>query len=79
MATCRQDPKRPGSYESGVIAHGPQAESLAEQYADLLRRWARSYCRRGTAKFSYWPGTPLTDLPRNTFAVAKQHGILTIT
>ena len=43
-------------YESGVIAHGPQAESVADQYADLLRRWARDYCRRGAALFRYLPG-----------------------
>jgi protein-L-isoaspartate(D-aspartate) O-methyltransferase len=78
--TSRQDPGRPGSYESGVIAHGPQAESLAGQYAELLRRWARSYFRRGTARFGYRPGsTPPAGLPRDALVIAKRHGVLTIT
>jgi protein-L-isoaspartate(D-aspartate) O-methyltransferase len=77
--TARQDPGRPGAYESGVIAHGPRAEALAGQYADLLRRWARGYFRRGTARFRYLPGATIPgDLPRGTLAVAKRHGVLTV-
>ena len=70
-----QDPAR---YESGVIAHGPQAEALAEQYAALLRRWAASYCRRGTALFRYRPGGQRQD-PLPLGSVAKRHGTLTVT
>lgn len=68
----------PGSYESGVIAHGPQGKTLADQHAELLRRWAASYCRRGTALFRYTPGTPVPGpLPEGT--VVKPHGVLTVT
>jgi protein-L-isoaspartate(D-aspartate) O-methyltransferase len=66
-----------GGYESGVIAHGPQAGSLAEQYADLLRRWARDHRRRGEALFRYLPkGTAPVPLPQGT--VTKRHGAVTV-
>jgi protein-L-isoaspartate(D-aspartate) O-methyltransferase len=78
--TARQASDAPATYESGVIAHGPQAESLAEQYAGLLRRWARDYRRRGAALFRYLPGGPAPDqLPPGAIAVVKRHGVVTVT
>ncbi len=78
--TARKVSEDPEAYESGVIAHGPQAEEVAWQYADLLRRWARGYCRRVTATFRYLPGIAVTDpLPSGLIAVPKRHGILTVT
>jgi protein-L-isoaspartate(D-aspartate) O-methyltransferase len=75
---ARQVSDNPASYESGVIAHGPQAQTLADQYADLLRRWADDYCRRGTAVFRYSPGEPAPGpLPQGS--VVKRHGVLTVT
>src|ERR1700689_4435334 len=44
-----------GGYESGVVAHGPSARSLADHYTDALRQWARDYRRRGAALFRYQP------------------------
>ncbi len=77
--TSRQIAEGPAAYESGVIAHGPQAAQVAEQLADLLRRWGRDYCRRGTALFRYLPGRTATGpLPRGAIAVVKRHGILTL-
>jgi protein-L-isoaspartate(D-aspartate) O-methyltransferase len=77
---ARQVSDDPAGYESGVIAHGPHAESLAAQYADLLRRWARDYCRRGTALFRFLPGGSASDtLPPGAIAVLKRHGLLTVT
>jgi protein-L-isoaspartate(D-aspartate) O-methyltransferase len=70
----------PAGHESGVIAHGPQAGSLADQYAGLLRHWAHDYCRRGTAVFRYLPGMPVPEhLPPGAVAVAKRHGVVTVT
>lgn len=70
----------PEEYETGVIAHGPHAEQVADQYADLLRRWARDYCRRGAAVFRYLPGASIKDpLPPGAIAVPKRHGVLTVT
>ncbi|MFH8737606.1 methyltransferase, FxLD system [Streptomyces sp. NPDC017964] len=66
-----------GGFESGVIAHGPQAEELAEQYVDLLQRWARDYRRRGAATFRYLPGPAPTPPPEA--AVLRRHGIVTVT
>lgn len=76
----RQVSEDPPGYETGVIAHGPQAWPLAAQYADLLRRWARDYCRRGTARFRYLPGALVPrPLPQGaTTAVVKRHGALTV-
>lgn len=70
----------PEEYESGVIAHGPHAELVADRYADLLRHWARDYCRRGTAVFRYLPGASIAGpLPAGAIAVPKRHGVLTVT
>ncbi|MER6531896.1 methyltransferase, FxLD system [Streptomyces sp. NPDC001508] len=66
-----------GGFESGVIAHGPQAEALADQYADLLRHWAQNHRRRGAAMFRYLPGPAPTPLPED--AVLRRHGIVTAT
>ncbi|MEU9774826.1 methyltransferase, FxLD system [Streptomyces sp. NPDC047968] len=66
-----------GGFESGVIAHGPQAEALADQYAALLRRWAQNHRRRGAATFRYLPGPAPSPLPEN--AVLRRHGIVTAT
>jgi protein-L-isoaspartate(D-aspartate) O-methyltransferase len=78
--TARRVSDDPEAYESGVIAHGPQAGQVAQRYADLLRHWARDYCRRITGVFRYLPGTALTDpLPPGAIAVPKRHGVLTVT
>ncbi|MGA5823581.1 methyltransferase, FxLD system [Kitasatospora sp. NPDC094028] len=66
-----------GGFESGVVAHGPGAEALADEYVTLLRRWARDHRRRGAATFRYLPGPAPTPLPQN--AVLRRHGIVTAT
>lgn len=76
--TAREVSGSTGEYESGVIAHGPDAESLARRYADLERRWARDYFRRGTARFRYLPGPPV-QAPLSPGSVTKRHGTLTVT
>lgn len=76
--TSRQVSEDPAGYESGVIAHGPQAGQVAEQFAALLRRWARDYCRRGTATFRYLPHDP-AQVPLPPGAVIKRHGVLSVT
>jgi len=66
-----------GGYESGVIAHGPQARALAEQYADALRQWARDHFHRGAAQFRYLPRDS-APVPLPEGAIAKRHGVITI-
>lgn len=71
----RRENEATGGYESGVIAHGPWAEDLADQYAELLRRWAEHHRRRGAATFRYLPGPAPSPLPQD--AVPRRHGIVT--
>jgi protein-L-isoaspartate(D-aspartate) O-methyltransferase len=77
--TSRQVSDDPAGFESGVIAHGPQAGQVAGQFASLLRRWARDYCRRGTAQFRYLPGTAPDLISPDAITVVKRHGVLTVT
>ncbi|WP_028808677.1 methyltransferase, FxLD system [Streptomyces canus] len=73
----RRDNEATGGFESGVIAHGPQAEALADQYAELLRHWAEHHRRRGAATFRYLPGPAPSPLPQD--AVLRRHGIVIAT
>lgn len=67
-----------GEEESGVIAHGPNAEALADQYAEVLLRWAARYRRRGAATFRYIPASSgRHPLPEGS--VIKRHGAVTVT
>ncbi|MYZ36107.1 MULTISPECIES: methyltransferase, FxLD system [unclassified Streptomyces] len=72
----RRENESTGGFESGVIAHGPQAEALADEYVDVLRRWAQDHRHRGAATFRYLPGAAPTPLPRD--AVRRRHGIVTV-
>ncbi|WP_405534701.1 methyltransferase, FxLD system [Streptomyces sp. NBC_00075] len=74
--TRREDGDTEG-FESGVVAHGPQAEALADQYVELLRRWAQKHRRRGAAEIRYLPGPAPSPLPRG--AVQKRHGVVAVT
>ncbi|MEV6987272.1 methyltransferase, FxLD system [Sphaerisporangium sp. NPDC051017] len=73
--------KRPneetGGFESGVFAHGPEAEAVAAQYVDLLRRWASDHCRRGAARLGYIPKAAGATEPSQGL-VTKRHGVVTI-
>jgi protein-L-isoaspartate(D-aspartate) O-methyltransferase len=66
-----------GEEESGVIAHGPHAERLADQYAEVLLRWAERYRHRGAATFRYVPAdSGRHPLPEGS--VIKRHGAVTV-
>ncbi|MCM3884300.1 methyltransferase, FxLD system [Frankia sp. R82] len=73
--------KRPngeiGGFESGVFAHGPDAERVANEYVDLLRRWERDHRRTGAARIRYIPKAAGTPLP-STGIVPKRHGAVAI-
>lgn len=66
-----------GEFESGVIAHGPAAEQLADQYTGLLRQWAARYRRRGAALIRYYPVAALPAGPPPQFMV-KGHGAVEV-
>ncbi|HSA49499.1 MAG TPA: methyltransferase, FxLD system, partial [Yinghuangia sp.] len=72
----RRENEATGGFESGVFAHGPRAEALADEYVQLLRSWARDHRRRGAATFRYLPGPAPTPLPQN--AVRRRHGVVTV-
>jgi protein-L-isoaspartate(D-aspartate) O-methyltransferase len=72
----RRENQEVGGFESGVIAHGPRAEALANLYAEQLRRWARDHRRRGAARFEYLPLTARTQPSQGT--VTKRHGLLAV-
>ncbi len=52
-------------FEFGVVAHGPQAEALAEEYVALIRTWDREHRGGPGARIAvYTAATPDDDLPR---------------
>lgn len=73
--------KRPnektGGFESGVFAHGPEAEAVAAEYVELLRRWASDHRRRGAARIQYVPKTARTSLPSHGL-ISKRHGTVVV-
>jgi protein-L-isoaspartate(D-aspartate) O-methyltransferase len=72
----RRENEDTGGFESGVVAHGPQAEALADEYLTLLRRWAQDHRRRGAATIRFLPGPAPSTLPKNS--VLKRHGIVAV-
>ena len=66
-----------GGFESGVFAHGPDAQSVAERYVGLLRRWASDHRRRGAARLTYRPMPAGTAEPAPG-VVAKRLGAVEI-
>ncbi|MEU3091334.1 methyltransferase, FxLD system [Streptomyces massasporeus] len=72
----RRENEDTGGFESGVVAHGPQAEALADEYLRLLRQWAQNHRRRGAATIRFLPGPAPSVLPQNT--VLKRHGIVAV-
>ncbi|MFI9630106.1 methyltransferase, FxLD system [Streptomyces sp. NPDC052042] len=73
--------KRPneetGGFESGVLAHGPEAETVAARYVELLRRWASDHRRRGAARIRYVP-MPEKAAEPSAQVVAKRLGAVEI-
>lgn len=73
--------KRPddelGGWESGVIARGPDAEAVATQHIDLLRRWASNHRRRNTASIRYTPNATSPGEP-SPGVIVKRHGTVTV-
>lgn len=67
-----------GGFESGVVAHGPDAEALAGRYVDLLQQWAANYRYRNAARIEYFPNGS-TPGALSGWHVAKRHGVVAVT
>ena len=65
-----------GGFETGVFAHGPDAEAVAEQYVALLRRWASRYRRRGAARIEFIPASGA--VPTTGWQATKRHGTVAV-
>ncbi|WP_206664107.1 methyltransferase, FxLD system [Thermomonospora catenispora] len=71
-----------GGFETGVFAHGPAAETLAERYVELLRRWAHRHRRHGAARIRYLPGgvdAPAEAEEPSGGLIPKRHGVVEVT
>ncbi|MGH8906602.1 MAG: methyltransferase, FxLD system [Egibacteraceae bacterium] len=69
--------KRPipdtNEFELGVYAHGPEAEAVAEEYAELIRTWDLDYRGGPGARIAVYPAaTPDGDLPEGR-VIDKRH------
>lgn len=61
------------TFETGVYAHGPDAQGAAEEYVELLRTWDRDHRGGHGARIEAYPaGTPSTELPQGC-VVDKKH------
>lgn len=76
--TKRADPKGRFEFEAGVRAAGPEADTLAAAYVELLRSWWLTCGRRGAAQFRYQPGQTVPGDEPNPGVIVKPHGVLTI-
>jgi protein-L-isoaspartate(D-aspartate) O-methyltransferase len=85
----RENPETVSGFETGVLAHGPQAYHVGNELLAMIRAWAGSYYRRNAARITYHPNThPSTaDTAADTTADAtgltgwhttKRHGVLAI-
>lgn len=69
--------KRPidgtNEFELGVYAHGPEAESVAEDYVELIWTWDRDHRRGSQARIEVHPAaTPTAELPQGC-VIDKKH------
>ncbi|SDP57527.1 protein-L-isoaspartate(D-aspartate) O-methyltransferase [Actinopolyspora xinjiangensis] len=53
------------TFENGVYAHGPEADAVADEYVELLRRWDRDLRGGPGARIEVFPATrPTSELSR---------------
>ncbi|MCM4078297.1 methyltransferase, FxLD system [Paractinoplanes hotanensis] len=73
----RENPETVSGYETGVIAHGPQAEQVGGELLSMIQTWAGEHYRRNAAQIAYHPnGTDTSGLIG--WHTAKRHGVLTV-
>ncbi|WP_165947216.1 methyltransferase, FxLD system [Micromonospora sp. 15K316] len=73
----RESPQTVSGYETGVIAHGPEAEQVGAELLSMIRTWADCYYRRGAARITYHPNTDDTS-GLTGWHTTKRHGVLAV-
>lgn len=73
----RENPETVSGFETGVLAHGPQAEQVGAELLNLIRAWAGRYYRRGAARITYRPN-PADTSGLTGWHTTKRHGVLAI-
>ncbi|RQX04634.1 methyltransferase, FxLD system [Micromonospora inaquosa] len=73
----RENPETISGFETGVIAHGPQAEQVGAELLNMIRAWAGRYYRRGAARITYHPN-PADTSGLIGWHTTKRHGDLAI-
>ncbi|MEH1128360.1 methyltransferase, FxLD system [Micromonospora sp. CPCC 206061] len=73
----RENAQTASGYETGVVAHGPEAEQIGSELLSMIRNWANSYFRRGAAHITYYPNTADTGHLLGWHAT-KRHGVLAV-
>lgn len=73
----RENPQTVSGYETGVVAHGPQAEQVGNELLDMIRAWAGRYYRRNAARITYHPNTADTS-GLTGWHTTKRHGVLAV-
>ncbi|GAA1582941.1 methyltransferase, FxLD system [Actinoplanes couchii] len=73
----RENPETESGYETGVVAHGPEAEQVGSELLAMIRTWAGSYYRRNAATITYHPGTADPASPAG-WHTTKRHGVLAV-
>jgi protein-L-isoaspartate(D-aspartate) O-methyltransferase len=74
---ARENAETVSGYETGVIAHGPQAEQVGSELLAMVRAWAGDYYRRNAANISYHPNSADT-LSLTEWHTTKRHGTLAV-
>lgn len=73
----RDNAQTVSGYETGVVAHGPEAEQIGSELLGMIRNWASSHYRRGAAHITYHPNTAdIGDL--TGWHTTKRHGVLAV-
>lgn len=73
----RENAQTVSGYETGVIAHGPEAEQIGSELLTMIRNWAGGYYRRGAARITYHPNAADTS-GLTGWHTTKRHGVLAI-
>lgn len=73
----RENPETASGYETGVVAHGPEAEQVGGELLAMIRAWAGGYYRRNAAGITYRPNTADTG-SLTGWHTTKRHGVLAV-